>query len=85
MVEKVRRENILILAKTYPSPSAQYIETSCVAGIKSHGEMRRIYPVPLRMIDDGQQFCKWQWTNVLIEKADKVHCPESYAPYAKKQ
>jgi hypothetical protein len=25
------RERILILAKTYPSPSAQYVKTACVA------------------------------------------------------
>ncbi|WP_245961234.1 hypothetical protein [Neopusillimonas maritima] len=41
-----RMERILILAKTYPSPSAQYVETSCVAGISQDGSMRRLYPVP---------------------------------------
>jgi hypothetical protein len=55
----VRVERILILAKTYPSPSAQYVETSCVAGIAQNGSMRRLFPVPFRMIQDGQQFKKW--------------------------
>jgi hypothetical protein len=81
MAEKVRRESILILAKTYPSPSAQYVETSCVAGINSHGEMRRLYPVPFRMIDDAQQFSKWQWISVLVEKTNKDHRPESHRLY----
>lgn len=81
MVEKVRKESILILAKTYPSPSAQYVETSCVAGINSHGEMRRLYPVPFRMIDDAQQFSKWQWISVLVEKTNKDHRPESHRLY----
>jgi len=81
MVDKVRRESILILAKTYPSPSAQYIETSCVAGINSHGEMRRLYPVPFRMIEDSQQFSKWQWVEVRVEKANKDHRPESHRLY----
>lgn len=43
-------ERILILAKTYPSPSAQYVETSCVAGISESGAMRRLFPVPFRSI-----------------------------------
>jgi hypothetical protein len=54
-------ERVLILAKTYPSPSAHYVETSCVAGIMEHGSMRRLYPIPFRLIEDGQQFKKWQW------------------------
>jgi len=32
-----RMERILILAETYPSPSAQYVETSYVAGISQDG------------------------------------------------
>jgi hypothetical protein len=81
MVDKVRRESILILAKTYPSPSAQYIETSCVAGINRRGQMRRLYPVPFRMIEDSQQFSKWQWIDVHVEKANRDHRPESHRLY----
>ncbi len=79
MVSQVER--ILILAKTYPSPSAQYVETSCVAGINDQGVMRRLYPVPFRMIEEGQQFKKWQWIDVRIEKANKDHRPESHKLY----
>jgi len=74
-------ERILILAKTYPSPSAQYVETSCVAGISQDGLMRRLYPVPFRMIEEGQQFKKWQWIDVRVEKATKDHRPESHKVY----
>jgi hypothetical protein len=80
-MEKVRKERILILAKTYPSPSAQYVETSCVAGISEHGAMRRLYPVPFRMIEEGKQFKKWQWIEVCVEKANKDHRPESHKLY----
>lgn len=73
-----KRERILILAKTYPSPSAQYVETSCVAGINQDGSMRRLYPVPFRMIEEGQQFRKWQWIDVRLEKASKDRRPESH-------
>ncbi len=76
-----RVERILILAKTYPSPSAQYVETSCVAGITRDGFMRRLYPVPFRMIEDGKQFKKWQWIDVRVEKANKDHRRESHKLY----
>lgn len=76
-----RIERILILAKTYPSPSALYVETSCVAGISQDGVMRRLYPVPFRMIEEGQQFKKWQWIDVRVEKANKDHRPESHKLY----
>jgi len=76
-----RVERILILAKTYPSPSAQYVETSCIAGISQDGVMRRLYPVPFRMIEEGQQFKKWQWIDVRVEKANKDHRPESHKLY----
>jgi len=72
-----RMERILILAKTYPSPSAQYVETSCVAGITQDGSMRRLYPVPFRMIEEGQQFKKWQWIDVRIEKANTNTGPKT--------
>lgn len=74
-------ERILILAKTYPSPSAQYVETSCVAGINEHGAMRRLYPVPFRLIEEGQKFKKWQWIEVRVEKANKDHRTESHKLY----
>lgn len=76
-----RTERILILAKTYPSPSAKHVETSCVAGISQDGLMRRLYPVPFRMIEEGQQFRKWQWIDVRVEKAAKDHRPESHKLY----
>jgi hypothetical protein len=76
MASKVER--ILILAKTYPSPSAKHTETSCVAGINEHGQMRRLYPVPFRMIAENQQFQKWQWVTLRIEKSPADHRPESH-------
>lgn len=76
-----RMERILVLAKTYPSPSAKHVETSCVAGISQCGAMRRLFPVPFRMIEDVQQFKKWQWIDVRVEKASKDHRPESHKVY----
>lgn len=81
IMERIRKERILILAKTYPSPSAQYVETSCVAGINEHGAMRRLYPVPFRLIGKDQQFRKWQWIEARIEKANRDHRIESHKVY----
>lgn len=80
-MEKRRKERILILAKTYPSPSSKYSETSCVAGITDKGVMRRLFPVPFRLIERGQQFKKWQWIETLVEKAPADHRRESHKIY----
>lgn len=80
-MSKTKIEKILILAKTYPSPSAKHIETSCVAGINDQGVMRRLYPVPFRLIEEGKKFKKWQWIAVRIEKTNKDHRPESHKIY----
>ncbi len=80
-MEKVFRERILILAKTYPSPSTKYSETSCVAGINEQGVMRRIFPVPFRLIEKGQQFKKWQWVEAKLQKAPADHRKESHRIY----
>jgi hypothetical protein len=73
-----RKARILILCKTYPSPSAAHTETSCIAGIEENGALIRLYPVPFRLIEEHAQFKKWQWITAQIEKARKDHRPESY-------
>ena len=69
--------HILILVKTYPSPSRKYIETCCTAGIDDQGNMIRIYPVPFRLLQEEKQYKKWQWVegDTMESKADKR--PES--------
>jgi hypothetical protein len=73
-----RTERILILCKTYPSPSGKHTETSCVAGMTQAGEFIRLFPVPFRLIRDDQQFQKWQWISARIQKAKEDHRPESH-------
>ncbi|MGO7219359.1 hypothetical protein ACCT02_14735 [Rhizobium ruizarguesonis] len=68
---------ILILCKTYPSPSGKYAETTCVAGMDASGKLVRLFPVPFRLIAKEHQFKKWQWIQVKVEKARKDHRPES--------
>lgn len=76
-----RVERILILCKTYPSPSAKHTETSCVAGIDESGKLIRIYPMPFRLVNNDLQFKKWQWITARIEKAGIDHRPESHKIY----
>lgn len=71
-------ERVLILCKTYPSPSAKYAETSCVAGLTQSGRLVRLFPVPFRLVADEQQFRKWQWIDVRLEKSYDDHRPESH-------
>lgn len=76
-----RRERILILCKTYPSPSGKHSETSCVAGISEAGALIRLFPVPFRLIRGGQQFKKWQWISAQIYPANGDRRPESHKIY----
>jgi hypothetical protein len=69
---------ILILCKTYPSPSGKHVETSCVAGLAEDGSLIRLFPVPFRLIDGDKRFHKWQWITARVEKAPADHRPESH-------
>jgi hypothetical protein len=72
------QQDILILCKTYPSPSGKHVETSCVAGMDPAGSLIRLFPVPFRLIDGAQQFKKWQWISARIERAVGDRRPESH-------
>jgi hypothetical protein len=71
-------KRILILCKTYPSPSTRYVETSCVAGMEESGKLIRLFPVPFRLVNDDQQFKKWQWIRARVKKATDDHRGESF-------
>lgn len=73
-----REARILVLCKTYPSPSGKHVETSCVAGVEEDGRLIRLFPIPFRLIDDDKQFKKWQWVRARIEKARNDRRPESH-------
>ena len=73
-----RKTRILVLCKTYPSPSAMHAETSCVAGMEEDGSLIRLFPVPFRLIDDEAQFKKWQWITARVERTSKDARPESH-------
>lgn len=74
---KALTEDLLILTKTYPTPSMNYCETSCVAAINDKGELRRLYPIPFRFLGKEKQFKKWQWIKSKIDKSSDKRL-ESY-------
>ncbi len=71
------KEELLILTKTYPSPSATYRETTCVAAVNKDGKLRRLYPVPYRLLEGKDQFQKWEWITASISTTAKDARPES--------
>jgi hypothetical protein len=72
------KERILIVAKTYPTPSAKYDELVCTAGIRKDGSWVRLYPIPFRKLDYEKRYKKFCWIEADIERnlADKR--PESF-------
>jgi len=72
-----KEENLFILTKTYPLPSKDYREHTCVAAITEEGQLRRIYPIPFRLLDSGKQFKRWQWISAEVERSSDKR-PESH-------
>lgn len=62
------QKQILIVAKTYPTPSKKYGELVCTAGIDENNNWFRLYPVPFRKLNKENKYKKYQWINVEVEK-----------------
>ena len=73
-------ERVLITVTTYPTLSGKYTELVCSAGLRSDGSWIRLYPIPLRQIDEMKKFHKWEWIEVLVDKNTADRRPESYRP-----
>ncbi len=71
------RKDVLIVARTYPTPAKKGIEVSCTAGITNDGKWIRLFPVPYRFMDYDKRFRKYQWIEVMVQKAGDPR-PESY-------
>jgi len=74
------KQKILITVMTYPHPSEGYQELVCTAGINEAKEWVRLYPVDYRYRPRGQQFRKYQWIEVELDRHDKDNRPESWRP-----
>jgi hypothetical protein len=58
---QTQKDECFILIKALPHRSSKYFETVCCAGIGRDGNWRRQYPVPFRILNDTQQFKRWDW------------------------
>jgi len=74
-------KDILITVKTYPIPSKKYDELVCTAGVTRHGDFIRLYPINFRDLPFSQQYKKYQWIRVEVEKhRGRDTRKESYRP-----
>lgn len=69
---------VLIWGKTYPELSSRYTETVCTGGVLPDGTPIRLYPVPLRYLDTGQQYKLYDWIEVPASRNPSDPRPESY-------
>jgi hypothetical protein len=54
-------DECFILIKAQPHRSSKYFETVCCAGVGRDRQWRRQYQVPFRILDEPQQFKRWNW------------------------
>jgi hypothetical protein len=71
---------VLITAKTYPLPSNKYKELVCTGGVLKDGSFIRLYPLNYRYRSFHEQFKKYQWIELKIEKHPGDSRPESFRP-----
>ena len=74
------RDRILVTVKTYPELSKTYGETVCTAGIREDGTWVRLYPVPFRRLDEGEQYKLYDWITCPLAKHSRDPRPESHRP-----
>jgi len=77
-VDQWVKRKVLMVVKTYPTPSTKYRETVCTAGITEDGKWIRLYPIKFRDLQDDQKFKKFSWIEVDTIKARDDKRPESY-------
>lgn len=79
MPEVWKREKILIWGKTRPELSQTYGELVCTGGLlETTKKLIRIYPIPLRYLDDQKIFVKYQWIEASICNNPSDARPESF-------
>ncbi|MCD4732890.1 hypothetical protein K8R78_01485 [bacterium] len=73
------KKRILITVKTIPHPSSWHGEIVCTAGVLEDGTLVRLYPVNFRYLVGDQQYHKYQWIEVDIQKSPDPR-KESFKP-----
>ena len=75
---QTENKKALIVVRTYPTPARKGAEVSCTAAITEDGHWLRLFPVPWRYLPTDQQFRKYEWVDLTVEKAFSDPRPESY-------
>ncbi len=75
-------ERVLITVKTYPTISVKYDELVCTAGFRKDGTWIRIYPIQFRKKLYEQQYKKYEWIEIDLDKNTSDPRPESYRPHS---
>jgi len=79
MQDQWQRRQILIWGKTRPDLSKTHREVVCTGGVFADTKkLVRLYPIPLRYLDDEKVFKKYQWIEADVLKATSDVRPESY-------
>ncbi len=74
-----QRRRILIWGKTRPELSKKYREIVCTGGVfQDTKRLVRLYPIPLRYMDDEKIFKKYQWIEADVAKSGSDTRPESF-------
>ena len=74
-----RRRRILIWGKTRPELSKSYREVVCTGGVfEDTKRLVRLYPIPLRYLDDESVFRKYQWIEAEVAPNPSDPRPESH-------
>ncbi len=77
--EAWERRRILIWGKTRPELSSKYRELVCTGGVfEDRPGLIRLYPIPLRYLDERRVFKKYQWIRAYVTKSATDARPESY-------
>lgn len=72
------RKKVLIIGRASPEPSKKHIETVCTGGITEAGELLRLYPIPLRYLEEDQKYRQWSWAEFEVQKSPSDKRKESY-------
>lgn len=73
------KKRILIWGKTRPELSSKYRELVCTGGLfADSGRLVRLYPIPLRFMDEEKIFAKYNWIDAFVAKNTADARPESY-------
>lgn len=74
----MEKQRVLVTVKTYPTLSMKYGETVCTAGVRPDGSWVRIYPVPFRRLGEAEQYRKFDWLDLRLQRSTTDRRPESF-------